>query len=213
MKSACFCLLAVGLFLVAGCSSAESYVRAGYDFSTVDKVAVVDVVGDVGSNIARDQLADIFAMQLLKKGYAPVERAQVQNLLKEQEFQAGDLTAEEGVVQAGRILNVPAAALINVSVHGEEMTMTAKMLDVEDGSILWIGSGSGSTGKTLATIAGAAVGVAAGVAVGGEDNEVLGGIVGGVLGGVAGRGLSPQVAEKAKQVITKMCKDLPYSTK
>jgi hypothetical protein len=156
--------------------------------------------------------ADFFAMELMKRGYTPVERAQVQSLLKEHEFQASDLTTNEGSARAGRILNVPVVLVVNIPNFGEEMSMTAKMIDVEDGSVLWAGSGVGSTGRTLATIAGAAGGAVAGVAIAGGDSDdrTIGGIAGGVLGGVAGRALSPQKAQQAQEMIKKTCQNLPY---
>jgi hypothetical protein len=194
--------------LVVGCSSGESYFRAGYDFGKVDKIAVVDVQGDVRGEAVKNQIGDFFVMELLKKGYAPVERAQVQALLKEQEFQSSDLTTGKGVARAGQILNVPTILVINIPNFGEEMSMTAKMIDVEDGSILWMGSGSGKTGRTLFTIFGAAAGAGAGATVAGDD-KALGGVIGGVLGGVAGHTLSPQKAEKVKEIIKKLCKSLP----
>ena len=89
------------------------------------------------------------------------------------------------------------------------MNMTVKMIDVEDGGILWMGSGSGRTGKTLATIFGAAAGAAAGVAVAGDDDEVLGGVIGGVLGGAAGQALSPQRAVQVQKIIKKICIEMP----
>jgi outer membrane lipoprotein SlyB len=159
----------------------------------------------------KNQISDFFVMELLKKGYTPVERRQVQALLKEHEFQASDVTSNEDAARAGRILNVPVVMLVNIQMYKEDMNMTAKMIDVEDGGIIWSGTGSGSTGKTAATIVGAAAGAAAGAVVaGGEtDDKVLGGVIGGVLGGVAGRALSPQQAEQVRKIIKKVCKDLP----
>jgi len=211
MKTAYVCVLVIAVLFVGGCSSGESYVRAGYDFGKLEKVAVVDVVGAVRGEAAKNQIADFFTMELLKKGYAPVERAQVKSILKEHEFQTGGLTPEVDAVEAGKILNVPTVLLVNVPNFAEEMSITAKMIDVEDGSILWLGSGSGRTGRTLSTIAGAAIGAGAGAAVAGDDrsDKVLGGVVGGVLGGVAGHALSAQTAEKAQEIIKKICKDLP----
>ena len=202
-------LLGIVLIVVGGCSSAESQFRAGYDFSGLDKIAVVDVIGPVGGEMAKNQISDFFVMELMKKGYAPVERAQVQSILAEQKFQSGGLTPEEGAVRVGQILNVPAVVVINIPAFAEDISMTAKMMDVEDGSILWIGSGSGTTGRTLSTIFGAAAGAGAGAVAAGEDKEVLGGLAGGVLGGVAGRALSPQKAQKTQEIIKKMCKTLP----
>jgi hypothetical protein len=106
---------------------------------------------------------------------------------------------------------VPVVLVANIPNYGEEMTMTAKMINVEDGSLLWMGSGSGKTEKTLATIFGALGGAVVGATVAGgdSDSKVLGGIVGGVVGGVAGRELTPQQAEQVQKIIKQMCKSLP----
>ncbi|MHC4596011.1 MAG: hypothetical protein ACYS9C_13220 [Planctomycetota bacterium] len=212
MKINCVYVLVIALLLIGGCSSGESYVKAGYDFTRLDRIAIADVQGDVSGEAAKNQIADFFVLELMKKGYTPIERAQVQSLLDEYEFQASDLTTDEGAARAGRILNVPVVLVVNIPNFGEEMSMTAKMIDVEDGSVLWAGSGLGSTGRSLATILGAAGGAAAGVVVAGGDTDdrTIGGVAGGVLGGVAGRALSPQKAQKAREMIKKMCESLPY---
>jgi len=212
MRTVCICTLLAAL-IVGGCATGkgESYVRADYDFGKLTKVAVIEVSGAVRGDAVKDQISDFFKMELVKKGYTVVERAQVQSLLKEQEFQASDITSDEGAAKAGKILNVPAVMLVNIPTYKEDMNMTAKIIDVEDGSILWIGSGSGSTGRTLSTIAGAAGGAAVGAVLGGGDtrDRVAGGVIGGVLGGVAGHALSPQQAEQVKKIIKKVCENLP----
>jgi len=215
MRTVCLCTLLAAL-VVSGCATGtgESFMRAGYDFSQLNKVAVIEVSGAVRGEAAKNQIGDFFAMELLKKGYTPVERAQVQALLKEQKFQATDATSAEGAARAGRILNVPAVLLVNIPTYKEEMNMTVKMIDVEDGGILWMGSGSGRTGKTLSTILGAAAGAAGGAVIAGDDKDdkVLGGVIGGVLGGVAGRALSPQQAVQIQKIIKKICAELPPRT-
>ncbi len=215
MRIVCICTLLAAL-IVGGCASGkgESYLRADYDFSKVTKIAVVEVSGAVHGEAVKNQIGDFFSMELMKKGYTPVERAQVQALLKEQKFQASDVTTDEDAAKAGKILNVPAVMLVNIPTYKEEMNMTAKIIDVQDGSILWIGSGSGTTGKTFSTVLGAAAGAATGAIVtGGKPRDrVAGGVIGGVLGGVAGQALSPQQAEQVKKIIDKVCADLPYRT-
>ena len=210
MKTIAIWAPVLAFLVVGGCTSAESYVKAGFNFDEVDKVAVIDVQCNVISDAAKSQIADFLGMELLKKGYTVIERAQVESLLKEHEFQATDVTSQEGAARAGRILNVPTVVVINIPNFGEEINMTAKMIDVENAGVLWMGSGSGTTGRTLSTIFGAAAGAGAGAAVSGDDDKLLGGIAGGVLGGAAGRALSPQKAEKAQKIIKKMCKSLPY---
>jgi outer membrane lipoprotein SlyB len=99
--------------------------------------------------------------------------------------------------------------VVNIPKFSEDINMTAKMIDVEDGSILWMGSGSGTTGRTVSTIVGAAAGAAVGALSTGKDEQVLGGVAGAVLGGVAGRALSPQQAQKAQKIIKKICLTMP----
>jgi len=201
--------ITASLVLVGGCASGESYVQEGYDFSKARKVAVVNVTGALANPAAQNQIADLFTMELMKKGYAPVERKQVQDLLEEQQFQASEVTTQQDMAKAGKFLNVPAVMVINIPEFGENMSFTAKMLEVETGSIIWIGSGEGSTGKWLSTIGGAAAGAAAGAAVSGEDDKTVGAIAGGALGGVAGHALAPKKAKQARKVISKICESLP----
>jgi hypothetical protein len=126
--------------------------------------------------------------ELLQKGYAPVERSQAQALLKEQEFQPSEVTSVEDAARAGRILNVHAVIFVSIEDYGDEMSMTAKMVGVEDSAILWQGTGHGRMGKGLATIFGAAAGA-------GAD--------------AAGQALAPQQAEQTQKMIKQMCQWLP----
>lgn len=201
--------LIVVLLIIGGCSSGvggSSY-RVGYDFSQVDKVAIVAVEGAVRNESAKNQIAQFFAIELLKRGYAPVGRAQVKTLLREQEFSLIDPTTAEGATQAGQILKVPVVLLVSIPYFGEQISMTAVMLDVEDSSFLWIGSGSGRTGGSgaLSTILGTD---AEAGAVTGEDAQVLGGILGGQLG-AAGQALTPSEANSIQTVIKRICQSLP----
>ncbi len=212
MRTTLLVLLAASAMVLAGCASGESYVKPGFEFAQIEEVAVVDVQGDVRNEAVKNQIADFFNMELLKKGYTPVERAHIQTLLKEQEFQSSEMTSQVGMAKAGEILNVPAVMMVSIPNFGEEISVTAKMVDVQSGSILWMGTGEGNTGRTLGTIFGAAAGAAAGAAVSGRDDRVIGGVAGGVMGGVAGRALSPQKAKKVKEVVGKICKSLPQRT-
>lgn len=212
MKIAAVSILLTLVVFAGGCSKGEGSFLQGYDFSSIDKVAVIDVVGETKSESVKTQIANFFEMELLEKGYSPVERAQVQLLLKEQEFQRSAVTPEENAVAAGRILNVPVVMLISIPKFGENINMTAKLLDVEDGRVLWISSGTARTGKILTTVAGAAVGAVVGSVAGeaiDKDAGTTGAVVGGVLGGATAYTLSPQTAERARKAIDKMCKTMP----
>ncbi|MHC4323271.1 MAG: glycine zipper domain-containing protein [Planctomycetota bacterium] len=212
MRTACIYILLAAL-IVGGCASGkgESYSLAGFNFAELDKVAILEVTGAVSGDTVKNQIGTYFEIELMKRGYSPIVRSEVQALLKEKEFQASDITSSEGAAKAGQVLNVPAVMIINIPKYEEEMSMTAKLINVEDARILWIGEGSGTTGKTFSTFLGAAAGAAVGVAVGGGDSSdrVAGGIIGGVLGGVAGQALSPQQEEQVKKIIKIVCEEMP----
>ncbi len=192
-----------------GCDSGEGYHRQGYDFYQVDKVAVVDVIGPVGGEAIKNQIGDFFVMELLKKGYSPIERAQVQVLLNEQKFQASDITSSEGVAKAGEILNVPVVLFVNIPKFGSDIAISAKMVNTEDGSILWMGSGSGTTGKTVSTVLGAVAGAFAGGAVTDEDDRAVGVVAGGAAGAGAGYLLAPQTEKRVREITKTVCKSMP----
>jgi len=213
MRAVCVGMLLIAM-TVAGCasSSGESYAATGYNFASLDKVAIVEVTGRVYGDAAKNQIANMFVMELMKKGYTVVERSQVKTVLKEQEFQASDLASEQGAAKAGQILNVPAVMLIDIPKYGnEKMSMSAKLIDVQTAAILWIGSGDGSTGKTAATVLGVVGGAALGAVLGGGDtgDRVVGGVIGGVVGGVAGNMLSPDQAKQVRKVVAKVAESLP----
>ncbi len=199
MKIVVNVLIIVVLF-IGGCSSgrAESHSRAGYNFSMLDSVAVVAVEGALQSEAAKNQIAEYFEMELLKKGYAPKEWTAISAALKEQEVQASDLNTEAGIVEAGEIINVPAILIVNVPRFGEEIAIMAKMVDVADGSVLWIGNGTSKIKGFLdfGSLWGAG---------GREENELFGG----VMGNVSTYALSPKEAEKVQRLIRRMCRTLP----
>ena len=202
-------MLVIAVLLSGGCHSGrgESFSRVGYNFGMLDKIAIVAVEGAVKSETAKNQIADLFAMEFLKKGFAPVERTQVKALLEDQQIQAPDLITGADAAQVGKILNVPAVLIINIPHFGDEIFISAKMIDIEDGTILWLGSGSSKTGRLLSTISFGALG--SGASVGSEEDELFGGVTGGMLGGTASYALSPQETEKAQRIIRRMCRTLP----
>lgn len=212
MRAVCMSMLLIAL-TVAGCASSrgESYAVAGYDFGNLDRVAIVEVTGRVYGEAVKNQISDMFVMELMKRGYTVVERARVKAILKEQEFQASDLTSAQGAAKVGEILNVPAVMVIDIPQYKEKMSMSAKLIDVETAAILWLGQGYGSTGKTASTILGAVAGAAAGAVIAGGDSSdrVLGGVIGGVAGGVAGNMLSPDQEKQVRKVVSKVAESLP----
>ncbi|MBN1361889.1 MAG: DUF799 family lipoprotein [Sedimentisphaerales bacterium] len=213
MRSICMTLLLSAL-LVAGCASSkgESYAAPGYDFSGLDRVAIASVTGQVYGEAAKSTVAEFFTMELFQKGYRVMARSEMKQILEEQEFQASAITTNEDAARAGRVLNVPAVLLVSIPKYGsEKMEMSAKLVDVETGEILWLGSGSGSTGRGLATAVGAGIGAVAGAVIAGGDSSdrTVGAVLGGLGGGVAGYALSPEQRDQVQKVVKKICETLP----
>ena len=207
--------IALGLLLGAGCASqkGESVTSPNFKPVAVDKVAFVDVQGQVYGEPAKNRICDFYTMEFMRKGYAMISRAKVLERLEEEKaLQASGITTDAQAAQAGKILNVPAVLMVNIPTYGEKMDMTAKLIDVETVEVLWIGSGSATTGKTKSTAAGAILGAVLGAAVGGNDtsDRVAGGVIGGVVGGIAGHALSPEEVNTLQKLIKeKICVSLP----
>lgn len=196
--------LVIAVLLIGGCRTPqESSFRAGYDFSSVNTVAIVSVEGALPSEAAKDEIADFFAIELLERGYAPMGRAQVRASLAEQETEdeITDLTTPEGAVEAGLALDVPAVLTIKIPHFGDEISISATMIDVEDRSILWLATDTGRGGGRFSSVFGSKSG-------GGKNEGLLGPVMGDVLGSTD-EPLSPQDAERAQRIVKNMCRSLP----
>ena len=197
-------ILVIAVLLIGGCrAQQESSFRAGYDFSSVTKVAIVSVEGAVPSEAAKDEIADFFAIELLERGYAPMGRAQVRASLAEQETEdeITDLTTPEGAVEAGLALDVPAVLTIKIPHFGDEMSISATMIDVEDRSILWLANDTDRGGGRFSSLFRSKSG-------GSKKEGLLGPVMDDVLGST-NEPLSPQDAERAQRIVKNMCRSLP----
>jgi len=206
--------LLMGLLLMGGCVSVEATADKRFDFTGIKNVAVIEVSGKVSGEAAKNQIADMMSQELLRRGYQVVERSQVATLLKEQKFQAGDLTDSADAARAGKILNVDAVVVANIPRADERVNMTVKMLQTETGRLLWMANGVADSQRTLITVFSAVAGAAAGVLLGREVHDrtsakVLGAVVGGVLGGAAGYKLSPSEERLMRRLIRRTFENLP----
>ncbi len=211
MRKLFLILITFGL-LVGGCgSSQKSSSRLGYDFSGVEKVAVVSVEGALRSEIAKDQIADFFAMELLDHGYAPVGRAQVRSSLMDQKADFANLSTIERAVEVGKLLDVPAVFAIDIPHFSDEISITGKMINVADGSILWLSSGRGRGKKTLSNVFGFGDSSSTSSAV--IQDPMFTDVINGPIGDLSKQPLSPEEARRAQSVIKKMCSSLPQKSK
>lgn len=199
--------------MLAGCMSASSTTKAGYDFAQLDRVAVVDVTSDRLNDSALMEISDLFAAQLLRNGYSVIERSQIQQILDEQNFQTSGVTTDADAVRAGKILNTDAVMIVNAPVVDNKIQMTAKLIEVETGSLLWIADGTASTKRGLTTVGGALLGAAAGAVIGHQIDSgagsVIGGIAGGAAGGFGGYALEPDAKKLLRKLVGKMSEEMP----
>jgi hypothetical protein len=200
-------IFVIAATLCGGCLSGSSSYRADYDFESVDKIAIVAVEGGINSEAAKDQIADFYAQELLDKGYAPIARQQVKASLQENKIDPADLTNTAGAIEAGKILKVPAVLVVNIPNFNEEISMTAKLIDVADGTTLWMGRGTGKTGLTLTE---SFLGTITGQGTSKQRNVVLSGPMADILGQQQEEpALSPLEAQKIQKVVAKICSSLP----
>ena len=210
-------VLVIGLLLLGtascgltGGSSQKSSFRVGYDFSGVNKVAIVAVQGALKSETARDEIAEFFAIELLEQGYAPVGRPQVRASLAglaseskgDSQEELKNLTTNEAAVEVGRMLKVPAVLTVNIPHFGEEISLTATMIDVEDGSILWLANDSGRGKGGLSGMFGL------GGSKTSRNEEMLGGLMADE-GSVSSEPLTVDEARRAQRIVKNMCRSLP----
>jgi hypothetical protein len=213
MKTTFSLVLAAALAVMGGCSStkADGAFSKTYDMSRVQRMAVVDGNNPTFRPETRQALVDTFQLEFFKKGWNVIERGNIQKAVDELDFQNKDFTSQEDRKHLGSILNVQALTVINVQSAGEDLTLTAKMFDVETGELIWIGNGEGNVNKGFSAAAGALLGIAAGAAIGHNagDNAGVGAVAGGVAGGLAGAALSDTEVENAKAMIHKVCESIP----
>ncbi len=201
MKTLVYSLVVAVVFVAGGCSSTSgnSSFRIGYDFTTLEKVAIVSISGDVQGETAKDQIAELFAIEFIQKGYALIGLAQTKALLGQMAdapfpLSEGALTAARATV-VGKALNVPAVLVVNIPNFNQEITMTAELINVQDGSTLWMGSGSSKSSRSVPE-------TIIGTFTGGPKAESE-------AATVEAKAMTSREVAKIQKVITRICSSLP----
>lgn len=210
-----FWALLAAAMLLAGCASTSGSGQhdTSYDFAGINRVAVVGIDVAGGSEAVENQFGIMFNQVLLRKGYSPVERQQIREIIAEQEFQNSDMTRPSNAAELGRILNVDAVVVINVPRYAERMEMSVQMMDTESAAVVWSAAGNATTGRGLTGSAGKLLGGVTGAAAGAEAEGTAGAVVGagvgGAAGGLAGEAMTPQRQEQAANLVDKLSESLP----
>ena len=123
------------------------------------KIAVMDFKAGVGVNAAEvEGLSDMLINTLYESGkFSIVERSQINQVLKEQKFQASELTNEQ-LAEVGRILGVESVLIGTVNFLAEhknpdgsmtgEYNVDVRAVDVESGEVVTTAGAAKSTGST-----------------------------------------------------------------
>lgn len=123
------------------------------------KIAVMDFKAGVGVNANEvEGLSDMLINTMYESGkFSIVERSQINQVLKEQKFQASELTNEQ-LAQVGRILGVESVLIGTVNFLAEHKNLDGSMtgeynvdvraVDVESGEVVTTAGAAKSSGST-----------------------------------------------------------------
>lgn len=139
-------ILTILMLCVSGCLSENGFHQTRYDFSGIDKIAIVAVTGQIENEDAKIQVADLFIMELLDKGYSPMPLSQSQSKIQTILDLEPINVPSDGYAKMGQLLKVPAVLVINVPYFNEEISISAQLIDKE-GSVLWMDQDFGEKGS------------------------------------------------------------------
>jgi len=103
------------------------------DFENISGIAKYDGLGKAMSSMLISDIGENSSSKKLQL----VERAQIQKVLKEQNFQASSSVNKNTVVQAGKILGVNYLLIGDVFVLNDQLVINARLTNAETGDILF----------------------------------------------------------------------------
>ena len=98
-------------------------------------VAVLDLEPKGVSKILAGAVTDVIRSEMVKTGlYTIIERTRMNEILKEQEFQASGCTDQTCAVQIGKLLSAKKVLLGEINKIGKTFMITVRIVDVEKGT-------------------------------------------------------------------------------
>jgi TolB-like protein len=134
-------LLLILSFLLVEYASAQTMRLAILDFENISGIAKYDGLGKAMSSML---ISDIEA-NVSPKRLQLVERAQIQKVLKEQNFQASGSVNKNTAVQAGKLLGVNYLLIGDVYILNDELIINARLTNTETGDIVFSKKQEGKT--------------------------------------------------------------------
>ena len=124
-------------------SNAQSIKVAILDFENTSGIAKYDGLGKAMSSML---ISDIEA-NVSPKRLQLVERAQIQKILKEQNFQKTSSVDKASSVKMGKLLGVKYLLVGDIFVLNDALVINSRLVDTETGNIKFINSLSNSIGS------------------------------------------------------------------
>lgn len=152
-------LLSLSVIMLSSCAALlDSYKKDDVDFSKYNKVSVVRL-DSISNQSAGQEIADIVALEFMKKGYQVVERSQLKSIIDEEALRHTGLSADSkeklkiagiDAIITGSVANYDCAPSaveyqgIKINQTTCSVTLALKMLDVNTGELVWAANGSHS---------------------------------------------------------------------
>lgn len=161
MNRLSFVLTCIVLMLLIACVRAQTftYVKPGVNFSKFKRVAVIRF--ECSQHSIGQEVSDIMAMSFMKKNYTVVERSQLKSLIDENAIISAGLTeSNRSSLKLAGINAVIVGSVTRYDCHPDKViaplfgmyyvlptnschvSVSIKMLDVQNGDILWAANGS-----------------------------------------------------------------------
>jgi len=151
------------LTLLFGCAP-RAAIKKEYDFTKVRRMGVLEFTNYRDEINSGNAVADEFVRQFIFRGIDVIERERMESLLREQQLAAGKFLDPDTVKKVGKLSGVDALVTGTVTRYvpehrdtmyftdkngevksevfliGAEVGVSARMVDVETGSVVWAGS-------------------------------------------------------------------------
>lgn len=151
------------LFFFYGCAP-RTAIRKDYDFNRINRIGVLEFTSYREEINSGNAVADEFIRELIFRGFDVIERERLESLLREQHLSAGKFLDPQTVKEVGKLSGVDALITGTVTKYipehrdtiyfrdengelksevfliGAEVGITARMIDVETGLVIWAGS-------------------------------------------------------------------------
>ncbi len=143
----------ISVLMLIGCMTISSRQSLPPDTSLSpnfmsQSIKKIVVLVQAGNNVPQRRIEDEFISSLLQKNYQVVSRSDLERLMEEMSFQHSHIT-DNDAVRIGKMLNVPAVLIVAVTDSQTkrretytiiQATLGARLIGVETGEILWIGT-------------------------------------------------------------------------